>query len=144
MKSDVHAAIADRLRQRSERYTEQRRALIEALRAAKRPATVPELLDRVPNLAQSSVYRNLAVLERADAVRRVAGADEWARYELAEGLTDHHHHLICESCGAVFDFTVSDAFERDLHHVLDQVADRHGFSAAQHRLDLVGRCRDCG
>lgn len=143
MPGDVHPAIADRLRRNGERYTAGRRALVAALIGSARPCTVPELRELVPELPQSSVYRNLVVLERVDAVRRVAGADEWARYELAEGLTDHHHHLICESCGAVADFTVSDELESELHRVLGRVARRHDFRAAHHRLDLVGRCSQC-
>ena len=34
------------------------------------------------------MYRNLSVLERAGVVQRIVTTDEWARYELAEDLTD--------------------------------------------------------
>ena len=67
-----------------------------------------------PGLAQSSAYRNLAVLERAGVVHRIVTSDEFARYELAEDLTHHHHHLICSTCGGVTDFEVSDAVEHEL------------------------------
>ena len=55
---------------------------------------------------QSSAYRNLAVLEHAGVVRRVITEGEFARFELTEELTEHHHHLICSRCGRVEDVTV--------------------------------------
>ena len=45
----------------------------------------------------------------------VVSTDEFARYELAEHLTDHHHHhLICTQCGQVADFTVPPEVEEAL------------------------------
>jgi Fe2+ or Zn2+ uptake regulation protein len=69
---------------------------------------------------------------------------EWYRFELAEGLTDrHHHHLICAECGAVQDVEVPDGLERRLDHELSEVASAVGFRLDHHRLDLVGRCTSC-
>jgi len=70
-------------------------------------------------------------------------SDEFARYELAEDLTRHHHHLICSSCGDVTDFEVSDAIEHNLETALAKVARRTGFRVSAHRLDLVGTCPTC-
>ena len=94
-------------------------------------------------MAQSSTYRNLAELERAGVVHRIVTSDEFARYELAEDLAGHHHHLICSSCGDVQDFTMSGALETDLGRALDSVAAEHGFAPEHHRLDLVGTCAGC-
>ncbi len=105
--------------------------------------TIPELLNVRRDLAQSSVYRNLAVLERAGVVRRLLTHDEFARYELAEDLTEHHHHLICDQCGRVEDFVVPDGLEAELDRSLRRVAARHGFDHASHRVDLVGTCAQC-
>jgi Fur family transcriptional regulator, ferric uptake regulator len=76
-------------------------------------------------------------------VHRVVTTDEFARYELAEDLTEHHHHLICSSCGDVADFTVPGAVEDELEAALAKVAKRAGFQARGHRLDLVGTCASC-
>lgn len=141
--SDVHATAAERLRADDQRYTASRRALVEALAAAERPPTIPELLGSRPGLAQSSAYRNLAVLEQVGVVRRIVTSDEHARFELAEDLTGHHHHLVCGSCGRVEDFTVSEQLERSLETALARVADGTGFDVDHHRLDLVGTCSEC-
>ncbi|MCU1451168.1 MAG: Fe2+/Zn2+ uptake regulation protein [Acidimicrobiales bacterium] len=141
--ADLHATAMTRLRADGQRYTTGRRALIEVLERSERPLSIPELIRGRSDLAQSSAYRNLAVLEQAGIVRRIVTNDEFARYELAEDLTEHHHHLICSSCGAIDDFTVSAQLEADLERVLTRAATRHKFRAAGHRLDLVGVCSRC-
>ena len=79
----------------------------------------------------------------AGAVHRVMTHEEFGRYELAEDLTQHHHHLVCRSCGAVEDVTVAPSLERQVQRSLVEVEDRTGFSAVSHRLDLIGTCRNC-
>ena len=143
MSADLHAVASDRLREDGQRYTAQRRDLVELLDEVEQPLTIPQLLERQPGLSQSSAYRNLAVLERAGVVHRIAGADGFARYELTEDLTGHHHHLICSACGEVVDFAVSDAVERELDVALHRAAERAGFHVSGHRLDLVGTCAAC-
>jgi Fur family transcriptional regulator, ferric uptake regulator len=143
MADDLHLTATDRLRADGQRYTAQRRSLVEVLVTAPQPLTIPQLLERSPGLAQSSAYRNLAVLERAGVVHRIVTTDEFARYELAEDLTHHHHHLICTSCGEVTDFEVADEVEHDLEAALATVAARTGFRVRAHRLDLVGTCPTC-
>ena len=143
MTPTVHATAADRLRADSQRYTTQRRALVDLLLEVEQPLTIPQLLEHQPGLAQSSAYRNLAVLERAGVVHRIVTTDEFARYELAEDLTHHHHHLICSTCGGVTDFEVSAAIETELETALAGVAARTGFTVRNHRLDLVGTCSAC-
>ena len=143
MTPTVHSTAADRLRDEGQRYTTQRRGLVDLLVEVEQPLTIPQLLERQPGLSQSSAYRNLAVLERAGVVHRIAGADGFARYELTEDLTGHHHHLICSTCGEVVDFEVSDQVERDLDVALHRAAQRVGFQVSGHRLDLVGTCATC-
>ena len=107
------------------------------------PLSVPEVRAADPDLPQSSVYRNLGVLETAGVARRVLGVDDFARYELAEDLTEHHHHLVCTSCGAVTDVQLSTKLERSMERAIQEIASDTGFRPAGHRLDLVGLCATC-
>lgn len=141
--TELDRTAAARLRADGQRYTDNRRQLVGLLSDSRAPLTIPEILDRRSDLAQSSVYRNLAVLEKAGVVQRIVTTDEWARYELAESLTEHHHHLICSTCGKVEDFTVSARLERSLDEALGRAAVVAGFVLEHHRLDLVGRCPTC-
>ncbi len=140
---EVHDLAARRLAASRQRYTAGRRALVEVLAGASRPLTLPEILGSDPELAQSSAYRNLGELIDAEVVHRIVTSDEHGRFELSEDLTEHHHHLICTSCGAIADFTVPARLESELDRALDGVASREGFVADHHRLDLVGRCAGC-
>jgi Fe2+ or Zn2+ uptake regulation protein len=139
---ELHAAVEHRLRAIGQRYTAKRRALVEALVRARNPVAVPDLTGR-RGLPQSSLYRNLAVLERVGAVHRVVTQEEFGRYELAEDLTHHHHHLVCRNCGTIEDVTVPTSLERQVQRALAEVEDRTGFSAVSHSLDLIGTCRNC-
>jgi Fe2+ or Zn2+ uptake regulation protein len=140
---DVREAVATRLRSVGQRLTTNREALLDTLSAAPRPLTIPEILARREGLAQSSVYRNLVVLEEAGIVHRVVGADEFARWELAEDLTGHHHHLICASCGRVEDVPASAGLERSVAAAAAAITRTTGFHTQRHRVDLVGVCRRC-
>ena len=143
MATDVHAVARDRLRTTGQRYTPTRRSLVDVLERSDRPLTIPEILKRKRGLAQSSVYRNLGLLEQAGVVCRIITTDDHARYELTEDLTEHHHHLICAECGRVDDFTVAPQVERALHGAIDRVSEDTGFTAVHHRLDLIGTCEGC-
>ncbi len=143
MTSDLHETVADRLRTVEQRYTANRRELVTLLEGAGRPLTIAELLDRNPEIPQSSAYRNLTLLETAGIVVRLAGADEFARFELDEHLTEHHHHLICTKCGAVADFTLSHDEESALEAALDRATADARFIGADHRLDVMGTCSTC-
>jgi Fe2+ or Zn2+ uptake regulation protein len=140
--SELHDTIKTRLLAAGQRYTNRRRQLVEILARSGKPVALPEIL-RGRSLAQSSVYRNLSVLERAGVVRRLVTDEDYGRYELSEDLTEHHHHVICSNCGTVQDLPMPAEFERRLDQTLDRVARTAGFAEVSHRLDLFGLCADC-
>ncbi len=143
MRADPHPVVVARLGALGQRYTANRRLLVGVMSEAEHPLTIPEILEAAPELAQSSVYRNLALLEQARAVHRITGGGDFARYELAEDLTEHHHHLICSSCGTVQDFLVSPQVERTLRLAVSEARRTSGFAAQAHRIDLIGVCSRC-
>ena len=139
---NLEAAL--RLAALDQRYTPSRRALVEAVALAGRPVTVPEILGEARRVPQSSAYRNIAVLCEAGVVRRIAGADDHARFELAEDLTGHHHHhLVCWSCGRVTDIAAFPRLEQALAEAARLAAAETGYEVDDHRIDLGGRCPQC-
>jgi Fur family transcriptional regulator, ferric uptake regulator len=140
---ELRDTVSARLRETGQRLTANRETIVAVLATADRPLTIPDILGAGDGLAQSSVYRNLLVLEQAAVVRKVVTHDEFAHFELAEDLTEHHHHLICSSCGAVEDVPASAGLERSLRTAMDEIARTTGFHADGHRIDLVGLCRRC-
>ena len=141
--AQVHDSAASRLRGAEQMYTTGRRELVELLASTGRPATIPDLLAERPKLTQSSVYRNLAMLEEVGIVQKVVSSDDRARYELAEDLMGHHHHLICVECGRVDDFVVSARAEKSIENLLGDAIGDSGFQPSGHRLDVIGTCADC-
>ncbi|HEY2428790.1 MAG TPA: Fur family transcriptional regulator [Acidimicrobiales bacterium] len=140
---DLHTEVARRLALVDQRYTSSRRALVEVLAQAGRPLSIPEILAVAGALPQSSAYRNITTLSDAGAVRRVAGNDANGRFELAEDLAGHHHHLLCTGCGHVFDIDAPPRLERAVAETARDIAESSGFAVDTHRLDLVGVCADC-
>ena len=142
--ADLHDVAATRLQHADQRYTSNRRRLIQVLADADRPLAIPEILTRQRGLAQSSAYRNLAILESVGVVHRIVTSDDFARYELAEELTDdHHHHLICSRCGSVEDVSLSAQFEKELEREVAAVARRARLKIERHQLDVMGTCAQC-
>lgn len=125
------------------RYTTGRRAIVAALRAIGGPVTLPELLAYSGEITQSSAYRNLALMQEAGVIRRLVHGADHAHFELAEELTEHHHHLICENCGTVEDFTLDDDLERLLDAAFGRVAIAAAATPSSHLIDVFVVCADC-
>ena len=140
---ELHRGIEARLVEVDQQYTLNRRAIAAVLADASGPLTLPEILDADRNLAQSSAYRSLAVLVEAGVVRRLLHGGDHARYELAEQLTEHHHHLVCDECGTVVDVTLPTRVETAMDRSFSDAADRHGFLPSHHTIDIYGLCAAC-
>jgi Fur family ferric uptake transcriptional regulator len=141
---DQHTVAADQLRRAGTRYTPGRRALVSALAAVARPATIAQLLRQAHGLAQSSAYRNLSLLECAGVVRRVGSADRLTRFELVGHPGGHrHHHLVCRDCGEVADVVLPSKLDVALEAAAGRIGRSTGFDVQRHQVDLVGRCADC-
>jgi Fe2+ or Zn2+ uptake regulation protein len=140
---ELHRSVAARLADHDQLYTSNRRAVVDALAAAGSPITLPDLLEADSSLAQSSAYRSLSVMVDAGIVRRLVHVGDHAHFELAEHLTEHHHHLICEACGTVVDVTLPDDVEAAMDRTFHEVAVASGFTPAHHAVDIYGECGEC-
>lgn len=138
-----HAFVHKRLSSDNHRYTTGRHRLVDALAGSGQPLTLPDIVAIAPDLAASSVYRNLEVLEQCGVVKRIASGGGHAHFELAEPLLPHHHHLVCVDCGVIEDVRLDDEVEELLDENLNLVAARARFKPLHHSLDLHGRCAKC-
>jgi Fe2+ or Zn2+ uptake regulation protein len=141
--SEIHEEVARRLDQAGQRYTRGRRRLIDTLLSLGRPVTIREIVENEPELAQSSAYRNLDVLQSSGAVRRLPSPGDFDHFELSEPILGHHHHLICLQCGSIADMHLPDEVEEVVDQGLAAAAHDAGFFAVQHSLDLHGYCAGC-
>jgi Fur family transcriptional regulator, ferric uptake regulator len=140
---DLHGVVEHRLHRIDQRYTAGRRAIIDLLAGAGHPVSIGDIAEGLPDLPRSSAYRHLVDLQTAGIVRRVTASDEYTRFELAEDLTEHHHHLLCVNCGKVTDVTLPAGFEQDVANAIGRLADSESFEPHSHVLDILGVCAAC-
>lgn len=136
--------VEERLSDRDVRYTRGRRRVVAALHEADGPMSAAELHDKVGvDVPLSSLYRTLAVLEDTEVVMPHFGTRGITRYELAEWLTGHHHHLVCVGCGSVEDIDVSPQHEEAVGVLVEKIAGVASFTPTAHVLEIEGSCSRC-
>jgi Fur family ferric uptake transcriptional regulator len=86
----------------------------------------------------ASVYRALDLLHRKGLVQRVEVGDGGARYEAVVPGGEHHHHVVCDRCGAIAQFE-----DRALERVIDRLGGRLGHRVSGHDVVIRGVCPRC-
>lgn len=131
-------AALEILRERGQRITKPRRALLAVLTREHGPFTAEELHSRLEDGVCDlvTVYRCLAALEEIRLVRRCDFGDGSYRYEFDSG-DHHHHHVVCRGCRSVqtLDLCVADSLERIVRQM--------GYSNVNHTLEIFGLCPKC-
>lgn len=140
----LHRQVEGQLNAQDVRYTKGRRTVVAALAECDGPRSAAELSVRIgETVPLSSLYRTLAVLEEAKIVTPHFATKGLARYELAEWLTGHHHHLVCIECGTVEDIEVPPHYEQQVAALVDDIAATSSFTATNHALEIEGTCERC-
>ena len=124
-----------RLRAAGLRISTPRRLLIDALFAADGPVSAARLVVALA-IDESSVYRNLEVLERHGLVRHLHLGHGPGLYVLSG--RDEAEYLYCERCAKV---TVVPPAELD--PVREQIRDRFGHTPRFTHFAIVGLCDAC-
>lgn len=125
------------------RLTSSRRTILALLESANKPITITEISDRSPALAQSSIYRNLSVMEEAGLVHRIVGDHDFAFFELTEDVLGHHHHLRCTVCGDVVDIELPKNMESTLTSLATSIGKKHNYINVHHHMEFTGICNRC-
>ena len=135
------AVILDAARAFRPRIIGQRDLIVDTFFTQTGHLSVDELLDKVTardsSIGAATVYRTMKILTDAGlaSARHFEGGQ--TRYEAA--LDRHHHdHLICTSCGRIFEFE-----NERIEELQARVAEQHGFRVTHHKLELYGLCKAC-
>jgi Fur family ferric uptake transcriptional regulator len=140
----LEQAVEQRLSSEGIRLTRGRRATLQAMADAEGPRTAAEIrTDLSETIPLSSLYRSLSVLAVAGVLTAQHDADGIMRFELAEWLAGHHHHLVCISCGAAVDVVPNTEQEHAIERLIEQMAAASGFAVTGHRFEIEGRCASC-
>ncbi|HET8980540.1 MAG TPA: Fur family transcriptional regulator [Solirubrobacteraceae bacterium] len=149
MKTHTEIAWADHAREVLQQAGHQRGAardtLIDLLSRQTCALTALEIEDALRRsdhggrpVARASVYRVLELLQDHDLINRLDLGDGVARYELVDPAGEHHHHMVCDSCGQLVPFH-DPALERSI----SRLSDRLGFRTKDHEVTLHGHCPAC-
>ena len=119
-----------------------RAAVIEAVAQLGCSVTAREIADllheRGSGVGLASVYRTLELLDRMRLVQRFDVGEGVARYEPAYPGGEHHHHIVCDTCGSVARFE-----DEDLESAIRKLSRRVDYSIAAHEVTLHGECPGC-
>ncbi|MGZ6827737.1 MAG: Fur family transcriptional regulator [Mycobacteriales bacterium] len=123
------------------RPTRQRTAVAEALARSDGFTSAQALHDLLrhdgASVGLTTVYRHLQALADAGEVDVLRTDDGEAVYRRCAG-EEHHHHLVCRSCGATVEVT-GPAVEA----WAEAVAREHGYTDVSHTLEVFGTCAAC-
>jgi Fur family ferric uptake transcriptional regulator len=89
-------------------------------------------------VSRASIYRILDELEALGLVARLEVGQNVVRFEPVREGRGHHHHLVCNRCGAITPFTDAE-LERTIRHVAERVP----LEVTEHEIVLHGACNDC-
>jgi Fur family ferric uptake transcriptional regulator len=123
------------------RMTRQRRAVQEALASTSTFSSAQDLHTSLrsagTNISLATVYnqlRQMAERQEVDLIRTEAGEALWRRC----GAGEHHHHLVCRSCGAVEELEAP-----AVEQWASEVARGSGYTELNHSVEITGICPRC-
>ncbi len=136
---ELDDTVEQQLRSRGLQVTAQRLAVMHAV--SNRPhASATELTDdvraEIGSISRQAVYDTLGAFVEAGIVRLIQPTGSVARYE--DRVGDNHHHLICRSCGVMFDIDCAVGTTPCL-----TADDDHGFEIDEAEVVYWGRCPTC-
>jgi Fur family ferric uptake transcriptional regulator len=121
--------------------TAQREDIAQAFFSTNRHISVEELYSEVrrhtPRVGYATVYRTMKLLKECGLAAERHFADGQARFENVEAER-HHDHIICERCGRIVEF-----IQPQIEKLQADVAQRFGFVATMHKMEIYGICKEC-
>jgi Fur family ferric uptake transcriptional regulator len=129
------------LKRNKYRITPERFEILETVLHCDGHFDADELYLRMKNagskVSRATVYNTLDKLTECGIVARYRFGERLARYEIMFG-NEHHHHIICRSCGKIEEF-VDKRVERFAREAA--LSMRYGFENTV--LHIYGVCHEC-
>lgn len=135
-------AIDSILRSNGLRRTPVRVEVLDLLKSAGRPLSVPQMLAKLKGVDTVTVYRTLTTFVRKKLVHRVRGEDRswlYAAGDMHDQPKHMHPHFVCDDCGKVDcldDAAIPTSLVASLH-----VAAK--YKVAYPEVVLHGQCPKC-
>lgn len=144
-KQEMRARWVAHLKDTGLKTTRQRRALFDCFAEVEGHVSLDEMLVHVhkvlPSVGYATVYRTMKLFVAAGVAEERQFGDGQTRYEPIVHEHEHHDHLICRTCGMIFEF------EDELIEARQaSIAQARGLRIVDHRLDIWADCEapsDC-
>ena len=121
--------------------TPQRLAVAELLLLRDRHFSADEIAHELARgrekIGTATIYRTLDVLVQSGLVEERDFGEGFRRFERARDMPQHEH-LLCTTCGRVFEFQ-----DERLERMTTLIAESKGFARQRHRLVIYGVCDSC-
>lgn len=118
------------------RNTKQKIAIKEVLNKGKH-LSVEEIYLLIKNKMKidiSTIYRNLNTMVENREVEKIISPGGVALYHI---ISEHHGHLICRSCNAIFEIPCG------LCEQLHTLSKDMSFADTEHVINIYGYCKKC-
>ena len=131
------------LKSKGFRITKARKAILATFLKENTPLSIEEicliLTKRAVFVNKTTVYREIAFLEKLDIVKELNFGERKKRYELKN---NHHHHLICDKCKKV-SMVTSTKLENAINNLEKKLKKDSNFHSIRHSLEFFGVCSNC-
>lgn len=136
------------LKKQGFRLTLPRKLILEVLSGTDGHLLVKDIYMKVssnhPEIGLTTVYRTLDLMVRMGLVKKFEFGEGQNRYELTWEFKEHHHHLVCLTCGKIIDY--NDFIDDELkffNKIQKSLSQKYKFNIENHEVYFYGHCHRC-
>ncbi len=130
-------SFEEKMKQSGNSVTSARRSIYKLLKHVDMPMSIQEIAGESPTIDRATVYRTIELFEKLGIVKRV-----WfgfrSKVELSDLYQEHHHHLVCESCGRIIKID-----HANLERMVSRITKKNNYLPTKHHIEIFGLCEEC-
>lgn len=123
------------------RNTKQKQLIMTILKEANRPLSINEIynlmVNNIPKIAKSTIYRNIDSLLNQNLIEKYYFNDNEVFYKYKSSQNEHIHFAICDECKKVYYLPACPIKE------LEESIEAEGFIIKDHQVQITGICKNC-
>lgn len=139
--NNLHDKFTEYLIKQDQRYTTQRKEIVNAIINKKDHFEIDEFISEVhlqgKRLARATVYRTVKQLLDAKLIQKIDAGNGRIYYEYNEAL-QHHDHIICNQCGKILEIK-----NNRIEEAIKTECKKLQFQSEYRSLHIYGTCRNC-
>ncbi len=142
METEAQQIFNDFIKTAGLKGTEQRALILDIFLRTNEHVSVDDLHNLITRknkkVGYATVHRTMKLIAECGLAREVMFNDGIARFEHMLDNSEHHHHLICNRCNQIIEFS-SKAMEAEEA----RISRKYGFHIESHHFKIFGICQKC-